>query len=78
MFTTFLIKVNDVNDLKSNLKNPKFEFSKRGVNLNYNLSNRYNGADLMFLFKEGLYLIIRILSKNFHTKIFKRWLMFTM
>ena len=32
--------------------------------MNYTLSNRYNGADLMFLFKKGLFLIIRRLSFN--------------
>ena len=32
---------------------------KRGVNPNHTLSNRYNDADQMFLFKEGLSLIIR-------------------
>ena len=43
--------------------NPRIELPKRGVN--YTLSNRCNGADLMFLFKEGLSLIIRRLSFNF-------------
>ena len=39
---------------KSNfgIKLPK----KRGDNLSYTLSNRYNGADLMLLFKEGIFI----------------------
>ena len=45
--------------------NPRIELPKRGVN--YTLSNRCNGADLMFLFKEGLSLIIRRLSFNANT-----------
>ena len=35
--------------------------------LTLTLSNRYNGADLMFLFKEGLSLIIRRHSFNSNT-----------
>ena len=35
---------------------------KRGVNLNYTLLNRYNGTDLICLFKDGLSLIINRLS----------------
>ena len=51
-------------NLKSNQKNPRIELPKIGVNLNYTLSNNYNGADLMFLFQESLSLIIRGLSFN--------------
>ena len=39
------------------LSSPKEEYT-------YTLLNRYNGADLTFLFKEGLSLIIRRLSFN--------------
>ena len=35
--------------------------------LNYTLSNRYNGADLMFQFKEGLARILRKLSSSSNT-----------
>ena len=49
-------------NLKSKKKDPKIKLLKREVNLNYTKSNSYNGADLMFLFKEGLSLIIRRLS----------------
>ena len=35
---------------------------KRGVNLNYTRLNRYNGTDLICLFKDGLSLIINRLS----------------
>ena len=58
LFKLFPIKVNDVT-IKTikiqELSSPKGEST-------YTLSNRYNGADLMFLFKEGLSLIIRRLS----------------
>ena len=54
----FLIKINDVTI---------FELPKKGVKLNHTFSNRYKGADLMFLFKESLSLIIRRLSFNFNT-----------
>ena len=39
-----------LNNLKSNQKNPRIELLKIRVNLNYTLSNSYNGADLMFLY----------------------------
>ena len=42
----------------------RIELPKIGVNLNYTLSNRYNGADLIYLFKEGLSLIMKRLSFN--------------
>ena len=32
--------------------------SPKGVNLNSTLRNKYNGADLVFLFKDGLSFII--------------------
>ena len=44
----FLIK-SKRKSLKSNSIILRIELPKRGVNLNYTLSNRYNGADLMFL-----------------------------
>ena len=44
----FLIK-SKRKSLKSYSIIPRTELPKRGVNLNYTLSNRYNGADLMFL-----------------------------
>ena len=48
-----IIKIIKIQELSS----PKGE-------LTYTFSNRYNGADLIFLFKEGLSLIIRRLSFN--------------
>ena len=60
LFKHFPIKVNDVtiNIIKiQELSSPKGDQT-------YTLSNRYNGADLVFLFKEGLSLIIRRLSFN--------------
>ena len=33
------------NNSKSNYKNPRIELPKRGVNLDYTLSNSYNGGD---------------------------------
>ena len=48
-----IIKIIKIQELSS----PKGE-------LTYTVSNRYNGADLIFLFKEGLSLIIRRLSFN--------------
>ena len=44
----FLIK-SKRKSLKSNSIILRIELPKRRVNLNYTLSNRYNGADLMFL-----------------------------
>ena len=38
--------------------------SQRGFNLNFALSNSYNDADLIFLFKKGLYLISETLPFN--------------
>ena len=38
------------NNLKSNWKNPRIELPKGEVNINYTLSNRYNGADVMLVF----------------------------
>ena len=64
LFKHFPIKVNDVT-IKiikiQELSSPKGEQT-------YTLSNRYNGADLMFLFKGGLSLIIRRLSFNSNKK----------
>ena len=57
MFTIFFSKNWCCSNLKSNQKNPRTELPKRGVNLV--LSSKYNSADLMFLFKEVLSLIIR-------------------
>ena len=54
----FLYKSRCRNNLKSYQKNLRMELHKTGVNLNYTLSNRYNGPDLIFMFKKGLYLII--------------------
>ena len=51
-------------NLKSNWKNTRNELPKRGVHLNYILSNRCNVAGLMFLIKESLSLIIRRMSFN--------------
>ena len=55
------------NNLRSNQKNLRTDFPKEGINLDYTLSNRYNAADLMFLFTEGLSLIIRRLSFSSNT-----------
>lgn len=77
LLATVLSKSQWHNNLKSDQKNPRLELPERGVNT---LSNRYNGAGLMFLFKESLSLIIRKISFNFktnflgqYTAAFKRW-----
>ena len=51
--------------------NPRTDFLKGGVSPNYTLSNRYNSADLMILFKNVslLALIIRTLSCNSNTTL---------
>ena len=48
------------------IKESEIELAKRGVKLYNTLSNGYNGVDLLFLFKEGLSLIINGLSSNFN------------
>ena len=40
------------------IKESEIELAKRGVKLYNTLSNGYNNVDLLFLFKEGLSLII--------------------
>ena len=48
------------------MENLRIEFPKRGVNLNYTLSNRYDGTGVFFK-KKGVSLIIRRLSFNSNT-----------
>ena len=48
------------------MENLRTEFPKRGVNLNYTLSNRYDGTGVFFK-KKGVSLIIRRLSFNSNT-----------
>ena len=55
--------------LKSNLKDPSIELPKRRVHLNFTMLNRYDGADLTFLFKKGLSLIIRRIFFNSNTNL---------
>ena len=61
MFTIFLIKLDGLT-----IKN-LIELLKGRINLIYTKSNRLNGADLMFLFKEDVDLIIERLSFNSNT-----------
>ena len=60
---------NNSNSSKSYWENPRTELPKRAVNLNYTLLNRFNGAGLIFLFKEGSFLIIRRLSFSCNTNL---------
>ena len=64
MLTILVIKFDDVTIQNLNLKNSRIELHKREVKFNYTLSNCYTGADLMFLFKEGLFFIIMRLFLN--------------
>ena len=66
---TFFYKNRWRSNLRSDKKNLKIEFSKRGVNLIYTLLNRYNVPELPFLFKKGLSLVIRRLSFSSNTHL---------
>ena len=49
--------LNNEKAFKSNQSNFGIKLpKKRGDNLSYTLSNRYNGADLMLLFKERIFI----------------------
>ena len=55
------------NNLRSNQNSLRNELPKERINLDYTLSNRYTAADLIFLFGEGLSLIIRRFSFSSNT-----------
>ena len=66
-YNFFYIKIHDItikNLIRVIMEESKNSTPQRWDNLNYTLLNRYDVADLIFLFKEGLCLIINRLSFN--------------